>query len=160
MNMPLHICPLFNLEHLNNVLTVLSVGVFFTFGIILLLSHRHEMVSMNSPAVNGVAITTTPNEAYEEMKGAAITTTPNEAYEEMKGVAITTTPNEAYGQMQQERGRQEEETPQYEVMCGPTASSPFTQHPLPPVPSPPNAPTESVDEAEEQAVYEPIPGDK
>ena len=32
---------------------------------------------------------------------------------------------------------------------------PVTQHPLPAVPS---APTESVDEAEEQAVYEPIPG--
>ena len=129
------------MEHLIKVLTVVIIGVFFTFGIILLLSHRYEM---NSPAVNGVAITTTPNEAYEEMKG----------------VAITTTPNEAYGQMQQEGGRQEEETPQYEEMCGPTTSSSVTQHPLPPVPSPLDAPTESVDEAEKQAVYEPIPGDK
>ena len=78
----------------------------------------------------------------------------------VKGVAITTTPNEAYEQMQQGGYKEEEETPQYEVMCSPTECSPVTQHPLPPVPSPLDAPTESVDEAEEQAVYEPIPGDK
>ena len=76
---------------------------------------------MNSPAVNSVAITTTPNEAYGQMKG----------------VAITTTPNEAYGQVQQGGESQKEETPQYEVV---------PQHPLPPVPSPLNAPTEGVED--------------
>ena len=89
------------------------------------------------------------------MNGVAITTTPNEAYGQMKGVAITTTPNEAYGQMQQGGGKEEEETPQYEVVCRP----PVTQQPLPAIPSPPDPPTEGVDETDE-AVYEPIPGDK
>ena len=76
---------------------------------------------MNSPAVNSVGITTTPNEAHGQMKG----------------VAITTTPNEAYGQIQQGGESQEEETPQYEVV---------TQHHLPAVLSPLNALTESVEE--------------
>ena len=58
-----------------------------------------------------------------------------------KGVAITTTPNDAYEEMQQGKGKEEEEeTPQYEVMCGPTASSPVTQHSLPVAPSPLDAP--------------------
>ena len=53
-------------------------------------------------------------------------------------------------------------TPQYELVSSPTKCPPcpVTRHPLPAVPSPPNGLIESVDEAEEQAVYEPIPGDK
>ena len=88
-------------------------------------------------AYGQIKVTTTPNEAYGQMKGVAITTTPNEAYGQMKGVAITTTPNEAYGQIQQGGDRQEEETPQYEVV---------TQHPPSAVPSPLNTPTESVEQ--------------
>ena len=77
----------------------------------------------------------------------------------MHSPVMTTTPNEAYGLTQHGGGKEEEEeTSQYEVMSTPTASS--TQHPLPPVPSPLDAPTEGVDEVEEQAMYEPIPGDK
>ena len=78
----------------------------------------------------------------------------------MDSPVVTTTPNEAYELTQQGKSKEEEEEeiPQYEVMCGPTASS--TQHPLPPVPSPVDAPTESVDKAEEQAMYELIPADK
>ena len=78
--------------------------------------------------------------------------------ESMHSPEVTTTPNEAY---EQRKGKEEEETLQYEVMSTPTASSTdHAQPPLPAVPSPPDAPTESVDKAEEQAVYEPIPGEK
>ena len=118
---------------------------------------------MDSPAVKGVAITTTPNEAYEQMQTGG-----------GKGVAITTTPNVAYEQMQPGGGKEAEETPQYDdyekmqqggdektsLVCSPTECPSVTRHPLPAVPSPPNAPTEGVDEVEEEAVYEPIPGDK
>ena len=76
--------------------------------------------------------------------------------ESMHSPVVTTTLNEAYEMTQQGNGQEEEETPQYEVMSIPTASS--TQHPLPPVPL--DAPTEGVDKAKEQAMYEPIPADK
>ena len=78
--------------------------------------------------------------------------------ESMPSPVVSTTPNEAYGLTQQGGGKEEEDTFQYEVMSTPTASS--IQHPLPPVPSPLDAPTEGVDEVEEQAMYEPIPADK
>ena len=58
-----------------------------------------------------------------------------------------------------EGGKEEEETPQYEVVCSPTKCPPITRHPLPAIPSPPGPPTEGVDLTDE-AVYEPIPGDK
>ena len=95
---------------------------------------------MDSPAVKGVAITTTPNEAYEQMQPGG-------------GKEV----EDDYEKMQQGG---DEKSPQYELVSSPTECPPVTRHPLPAVPSPPNAPTESVDEAEEQAVYEPIPGDK
>ena len=100
---------------------------------------------MDSPAVKGVAITTSPNEAYEQMQQGG-------AKEE-----DITSQYEDYEKMQQGG---EEKAPQYELVCSPTECPPVTRHPLPAIPSPPNAPTEGVDEAEEQAVYEPIPGDK
>ena len=100
---------------------------------------------MDSPAVKEVAITTTPNEAYEQMQpGGGKETEETPQYDD-------------YEKMQQGG---DEKTPQYELVCSPTECPSITRHPLPAVPSPPNAPTESVDEAEEQAVYEPIPGDK
>ena len=91
----------------------------------------------------------------------------------VKGVAIATTNNDAYGQVQQEGSKEEErnpqyegyeqmeqggeeKSPQYEVVCSPTECSPVTRYALPPVPSPLDPPTEGGDEA----VYEPIPGDK
>ena len=47
--------------------------------------------------------------------------------------------------------------PQYEMVCSPTECLPITQHSLPAVSSPPNTPTVG---AEEQAVNEPIAGEK
>ena len=100
---------------------------------------------MDSPAVKGVAITTTPNEAYEQMQPGG-------------GKEAEETPQyDDYEKMQQGG---DEKSPQYELVCSPTECPSITRHPLPAVPSPPNAPTEGVDETEEQAVYEPIPGDK
>ena len=101
---------------------------------------------MDSPAVKGVAITTTPNEAYEQTDQGG-----GKEEEEV-------TQYEGYEQMQP---RGVEKTPQYEVVCSPTECSPVTRHPLPALPSSPDPPTEVLDDSEtdEQAVYEPIPGD-
>ena len=75
----------------------------------------------------------------------------------VKSFAITTTPNSAYGQV----GGTEKENlicPHYEVIGSP---SHISNYPLPAVPSPVAAATSGdVDEAEDQVVYEPIPGEK
>lgn len=67
---------------------------------------------MDLPAVKGVAITTTPNEAYDQGRG--------KEEEEV-------TQYEGYEQMQ--KGEMEK-TPQYEVVSSPTECSPVTRHPL------------------------------
>ena len=99
---------------------------------------------MDSPAVKGVAITTTHNESYEQMDQGG-----GKEEEEIPQY-------EGYEQMQ--KGKVEK-TPQYEVVCSPTECSPVTRHPLPAIPSPLDSPIEGVDGTDED-VYEPIPGDK
>ena len=74
----------------------------------------------------------------------------------VKGVAISTTPNSAYEEIQKGGGM--ELYPYYEVVG---SHSHISNYPLPAVPSPVAAATSgNVDEAEDQVVYEPIPGEK
>ena len=76
----------------------------------------------------------------------------------VKGVAITTTPNSAYGQIRKGRGMEKEICPHYDVIG---SHSHISNYPLPAVPSPVAAATSGdVEEAEDQVVYEPIPGEK
>ena len=69
----------------------------------------------------------------------------------VKGVAITTTPNCAYGKIQK-RGTEKD---YYEVIGSP---SHISNYPLLAVQSP--VASGSVEVAEDQVVYEPIPGEK
>ena len=81
----------------------------------------------------------------------------------VKGVAITTTPNSAYEEIQKGGGLEKKICPHYDVL------SHISNSPLPAVPSPVAAAVPSpvaaatsggVEVAEDQVVYEPIPGEK
>ena len=77
----------------------------------------------------------------------------------IEGVAFTTTANTAYGIMR--HGERPED--EYEVMSSTpeVPSPPSSRQPLPPIPTPVATPTSgNVGEANQESVYEPIPGDK
>ena len=99
------------------------------------LPDRHEMTALSdSTVVEGVALTTTANTAYGMMRHGE---RPEDEYEVM-----SSTP---------------ENPPQmYEV-----SSPPSSNQPLPTIPPPVATPTSgNVGEANQESVYEPIPGDK